>query len=105
LRRRRTAKTFRDIGVEDADLLAFPDRTGVKAGNISPALGLYGTPFSRYFTYCFYDGVFTFCEASASTLGQLTKPVRVMERTRIYSLGEEAEAKPTHSPNRIASAC
>jgi hypothetical protein len=62
-----------------------------------------GTPPSGYFTYRSRTyGVFVFWRGFFKDPKQLGEPVRVMEQTRIYPLGKEAEAKPMQFPNASA---
>lgn len=62
-----------------------------------------GTPPSGYFTYRSRTyGVFVFWRGFFRDPKQLGEPVRVMEQTRIYPLGKEAEAKPMQFPNASA---
>jgi hypothetical protein len=59
-----------------------------------------GTPPAGYLTYRSRTyGVFVFWRGFFQDPKQLAEPVRVMERTRIYPLGKEAEAKPMQFPN------
>ena len=59
-----------------------------------------GTPPSGYYTYRSRTyGVFVFWRGFFQDPEELAEPVRVMEQTRIYPLGKEAEAKPMQFPN------
>jgi hypothetical protein len=58
------------------------------------------TPPSGYFAYRSRTyGVFVFWRGFFQDPKQLADPVRVMEQTRIYPLGGEANAKPMQFPN------
>src|SRR5499427_4878994 len=59
-----------------------------------------GTPPAGYLTLRSGTyGVFVFWRGFFQDPKQLTEPVRVMEQTRIYPLGKEADAKPMQFPN------
>jgi hypothetical protein len=59
-----------------------------------------GTPPSGYYTYRSRTyGVFVFWRGFFQDPKKLEAPVRVMEQTRIYPLGHEADAKPMQFPN------
>jgi hypothetical protein len=63
-----------------------------------------GTPSSGYFTLRSRTyGVFVFWRGFFSDPKQLAEPVRVMEQTRIYPLGQEASANPMQFPNASAT--
>ena len=58
------------------------------------------TPPPGYLTYRSRTyGVFVFWRGFFTDPRQLAEPVHVMEQTRIYPLGKEAEAKPMQFPN------
>lgn len=62
-----------------------------------------GTPPAGYFAYRSRTyGVFVFWRGFFKDPKQLAEPVHVMEQTRIYPLGKEAEAKPMQFPNASA---
>lgn len=59
-----------------------------------------GSVPSGYITYrSRTNGVFVFWRGFFQDPKQLAEPVKVMEQTRIYPLGKEAEAKPMQFPN------
>lgn len=59
-----------------------------------------GTPPSGYYAYRSRTyGVFVFWRGFFHDPKKLEEPVKVMEKTRIYPLGHEADAKPMQFPN------